>query len=178
MSNALQATQRWLEQCVIGLNLCPFARFPYEQDKVRLVVCEPDNEDEVFRFVLEELEYLYQHSETETTVVIVENALADFSQYLDLLGVIESVLPQTGLEGVLQVASFHPDYYFEGVDQDDVSNYTNRSPYPLFHLIREESLEKAVASYDNPEMIPENNMALMRSMGLGKVKLLLAEIKG
>ena len=178
MSNALQATQRWLEQWVIGLNLCPFARFPYEQDKVRLVVCEPDNEDEVFRFVLGELDYLYQHSETETTVVIMENALADFSEYLDLLGVIESVLPQTGLEGILQVASFHPDYYFEGVDQNDVSNYTNRSPYPLFHLIREESLEKAVASYDNPEMIPENNMALMQSMGLEKVKSLLAEIKG
>jgi hypothetical protein len=179
MSDALDITRQWLSEWVIGLNLCPFARYPFDKGQVRLSVSDASDDDGVFRFVLDELDRLYRADpvEIETSVVIIENALADFDAYLDMLELLQDILPQTGLEGVIQIASFHPDYCFEGVDADDVTNYTNRSPYPLFHLIREESLERAIENYPDPEQIPENNMQLMREMGIGQVKALLAKIR-
>ena len=176
---ARRITERWLNDWVIGLNLCPFARYPYEKGQVRVSVTEAQDSDSIFRFVLEELDRLYRSEPEiiETTVLVVEKGLRDFDEYLDMLGLLEEILPQTGLEGVIQLASFHPDYCFEGVEADDVSNFTNRSPFPLIHLIREVSLEKAVASHPDPARIPERNIALMQEMGRQKVREMLASIR-
>lgn len=103
-------------------------------------------------------------------MVVVENGLASFTEYLDFLSLLENVIAETGLEGIIQIASFHPDYCFEGESQDDPANRTNRSPYPMFHLIREVSLEKAIAKHPDPQSIPERNIALLREMFKSKEK--------
>jgi hypothetical protein len=172
---AVEKTQAWLRDWVISLNLCPFARFPFEQGIVDIVSVEAADGDDVFSFVLNELDRLQQNpaDELETILVIVENKLQDFNDFLDFLGLLEQVIKETGLEGIVQIASFHPDYCFEGEDIQDPANYTNRSPYPMFHLIREASLEKAVANYPEPEKIPEKNITLLREMGIEKILKLL-----
>lgn len=176
---AVESTRRWLVDWVIGLNLCPFAKHPYDQGKIRIVSTDTRDSDTLFRFVLEELDRLYQTpaAEIETTLVVVESLLQCFDDYLDFLALLESVIAQTGLEGEIQLASFHPEYCFDGVPGNDPANYTNRSPYPMFHLIREASLEKAVKFYPDPENIPQRNIALLRDMGLGKIRQLLG-LKG
>jgi len=168
---AIEKTDAWLRDWVIELNLCPFARHPYEQGKVDIVSSEESDVESVFRFVLSELDRLQQAApeELETTLVVIENALTAFDQYLDFLQLLESAISESGLEGIVQIASFHPDYCFEGVAEDDAANYTNRSPFPMFHLIREESLEKAVAAYPEPEKIPLGNIQLLRKMGIGEI---------
>ena len=168
---AIEKTDAWLRDWVIELNLCPFARHPYEQGKVDIVSSEESDVESVFRFVLSELDRLQQAApeELETTLVVIENALTAFDQYLGFLQLIESAISESGLEGIVQIASFHPDYCFEGVAEDDAANYTNRSPFPMFHLIREESLEKAVAAYPEPEKIPLGNIQLLRKMGIGEI---------
>lgn len=172
---AIVITEQWLTQWVIGLNLCPFARQPYQSDKVRIVSTEAVDAGSVYQFILSELDNLYKipADEVETTLVIIENYLHEFDEYLDFLGLLEKVIKDTGLEGVIQIASFHPDYVFAGEDQNDPANYTNRSPLPMFHLIREASLEKAIAHYPDPEKIPERNIALLREMGLEAIKKIL-----
>jgi len=169
--DAIPKTDAWLRNWVIELNLCPFARHPYEQGKVDIVATQQTDVESVFRFVLSELDRLQQASpeELETTLVVVENALVAFDDYLDFLQLIESAVAETGLEGIIQIASFHPDYCFDAVAEDDPANFTNRSPFPMFHLIREHSLEKAVASYPEPERIPQRNIALLRKMGIEEI---------
>jgi hypothetical protein len=168
---AIEKTDAWLRDWVIALNLCPFAGHPYEQGKVDIVATESGDVDSVFRFVLSELDRLQQTApeELETTLVVVEKLLASFDEYLDFLQLLESAISESGLEGIVQIASFHPHYCFEGVAEDDAANYTNRSPFPMFHLIREESLEKAVAAYPEPEKIPQRNIKLLREMGIGEI---------
>ena len=175
---AVKQTERWLTDWVIRHDLCPFARYPYDQGRVRIVATDATDSDSVFRFILGELDNLYQADpeKIETTLVVVEQLLMNFDDYLDFLDLLQRVIVETGLEGEIQIASFHPDYQFEGVEKDDPSNYTNRSPYPLFHLIREASLEKAIAHYPEPEKTPQRNIALMREMGIDKVKKQLQEI--
>lgn len=179
-SNALELTRRWLRDWVIELNLCPFASHPYSQGKVRIVSIAAADDDEAFRFVLEQLDLLYRTpaEDIETTLVVVEKGLESFDYYLDLLQQLEAILPQTGLEGEIQIASFHPEYCFEGEMPEDASNYTNRSPYPMFHLIREASLEKAIAAHPDAEGIPGINMQKLREMGLENVKRRLENILG
>ena len=175
---AVEQTRRWLADWVIRYDLCPFARYPFEQGRVRIVATEASNSDSVFRFILGELDRLYQAEpeKIETTLVVVEQLLLNFDDYLDFLDLLQRVIVETGLEGEIQIASFHPQYQFEGVGPDDPSNYTNRSPYPMFHLIREASLEKAIAHYAEPEKIPQRNIELMREMGIDKVKQQLQDI--
>ena len=172
---AIATTEQWLNQWVIALNLCPFAKHPYQNGKVRIVSTEEKNSDAVYRFALNELDYLYQTPvvDVETTLVIIENYLQDFSHYLEFLDLLEKVIKQTGLEGEIQIASFHPDYRFAGEDENDPANYTNRSPFPMFHLIREASLEKAIAHYPDTDKIPERNIALLRDMGLEAIHKIL-----
>ncbi len=172
---AIEKTETWLRDWVIHLNLCPFARHPYEQGKVDIVSSNATDSDAVFAFVLNELDRLQQTpvKVLETTLVVIENHLQVFDDYLDFLSILDQVIKETGLEGIIQVASFHPEYCFEGEDLGDPANFTNRSPYPMFHLIREQSLEKAVANYPDPEKIPERNIALLREMGTGEILKLL-----
>lgn len=175
---SIKQTERWLKDWVIKLDLCPFAKYPFDQGRIRIIATQATDSDTLFRFVLEELDQLY-HSDArdvETTLVVVDQSLSQFNQYLEFLDLLEHVIVETGLEGEIQVASFHPNYCFEGVAEDDPSNYTNRSPYPMFHLIREASLEQAVKHYPDPEKIPERNIALLREMGLEEIRQRLKRI--
>jgi len=169
----INVTQNWLKTVVIDLNFCPFAGREYERGSIDYVVLESSDTAGLLEALINNCIKLDQSSEIETSLLIIPNALNDFNDYLDFLAMANELLIQQGYEGVYQLASFHPDYLFEGVDADDASHYTNRSPYPMIHLLRETSLEKALAHYPNPESIPENNIKKTREMGVESLKLLL-----
>ena len=174
----LQRVQRWLEVMVVGENLCPFAEKPLNAGKVRIAVCLEDDPEAVYRAFLLELERLLNLGEDalETTLLACPNALGDFYDYLDLLALLEGAISELELDGVLQIASFHPEYEFEGAGKDDPANYTNRSPCPLFHLLRESSISEAVSQLAQPERIPQRNAQHMRALGVEKIHRLLDEI--
>ena len=158
---------------MVGLNLCPFAKRELVNNRIRFTVTEADTEEKLLMDIQDELELLNRDESIETTLLIHPNVLQDFYDYNQFLNHVDGFLEQMELSGVYQVATFHPDYQFGGTDPDDVENYTNRSPYPMLHLIREESLEQAVASYPDPDQIPERNIELLKSMGRDKMQALL-----
>ena len=161
------ATRAWLERAVIGLGLCPFAKAVHVKNQVRYVVSRARNTD----VLLEDLERELQHladappEEIDTTLIIHPHVLADFLDYNDFLEVADGVVEELGFEGVLQVASFHPRYQFEGTEPDDITNYTNRSPYPTLHILREASVDAAVAAFPDAEKIFEKNIETMKRLG-------------
>ena len=169
----ITTTQNWVKTFVVGMNLCPFAKREIVKDRVRYFVSEATGTEQLLFELKVELELLESDRAIETVLVIHPNVLQNFYDYNDFLFAADNLLTDMSLEGVYQIASFHPDYQFDGVDTDDVENYTNRSPYPILHLIREESLEKAVANYPNPDDIPQRNIDLMNKLGMDKVKALL-----
>ena len=163
----IAATRNWLEKAVIGLDLCPFARTVYMRDQVRFVVSEAETPEALLADLVGELRTL---SETDpeaidTTLLIHPWVLEDFLDYNDFLDVAEAAVAELGLEGEIQVASFHPRYQFAGTEPDDVENYTNRSPYPILHLLREASVERAVAAFPDTSGIFEKNIETMRRLG-------------
>jgi uncharacterized protein len=172
----LDETRCWVERTVVGLNLCPFAAAPMKGGRIRYVYCGETEPEGIYRALLAEVETLIglPELEAETCLFVVPSGLDDFAAYLDLFEIAEAAIPQAGLEGILQLASFHPDYCFEGADDEDPANYTNRSPHPMFHLIREAPLARALEGYPNPEGIPERNIALLREMGLEAMRERLA----
>ncbi|MEJ2467272.1 MAG: DUF1415 domain-containing protein [Candidatus Thiodiazotropha sp.] len=172
----LDETRCWVERTVVGLNLCPFAAAPMKGGRIRYVYCGETEPEGIYRALLAEVETLIglPEPEAETCLFVVPSGLDDFAAYLDLFEIAEAAIPQAGLEGILQLASFHPDYCFEGADDEDPANYTNRSPHPMFHLIREAPLARALEGYPNPEGIPERNIALLREMGLEAMRERLA----
>ena len=156
----------WLDEVVIGLDLCPFAARPRREQRVRIAVSHATTEEALLDDLLAELERL---SDTpaealETTLLAIPDMLADFADYNDFLDAVDLWVEQFGWEGELQVASFHPQYQFADTDADDPGNLTNRSPWPLLHIIREESLEKAIEHYPDVEGIPERNIARMKAL--------------
>jgi hypothetical protein len=175
VSQTEQAVRHWLATMVVGEGLCPFAAAPLARGQVRVAVCGESDTDAIYRYVLAELDRLLQADpvELETTLVAVPEGLEDFAVYLEMLAFLEDALQQLALEGTVQIASFHPEYVFEGVDAEDVGNYTNRSPCALFHLIREDSLSRALASYPDPQNIPRRNQQRMRELGLQRIRQLL-----
>lgn len=172
-------TRRWIEQFVVGLELCPFAEPVLREGTLRIAVCAETEEAALARAVLGELELLQRVPESEvgTGVLVFSRALADFDQYLDFLGLAEALLEECGLDGVLQIASFHPDYCFDGVPREDVSNTSNQSPYPMLHFIREAALTRALAHYPDPERIPERNIERLRALGAGALAELRQRIR-
>lgn len=150
----------WLEKVVIGLNLCPFAAKPARNKQIRIAVSEATDEEALLASILTELNTLTSTSvdQLETTLVVVPKMLQDFDDYNLFLNWTDALLKQQQLEGIIQVATFHPNYCFAGCEPEDAENLTNRSPYPIFHLIREDSLEKVLQHYPEPEKIPENNI--------------------
>lgn len=176
----IERVQAWLDAMVIGLNLCPFAAAPLRAGRVRYTVCDATAPEIIYRCFLQELDaFLHLPSEqAETGLFILSEGLTDFDDYLDMLAELEHALTEAGLEGVVQLASFHPDYVFEGSEPDDPTNYTNRAPYPIFHLIREQELENALAGYPDPESIPERNIARMRALGVEELRRRLAALRG
>jgi hypothetical protein len=164
----VQDTLRWLERAVIGLNLCPFAKAVYVKGQVHCTVSQASNLEALRDDLLQALKDLVTHepAERDTTLLIIQNLLQDFVDYNDFLNVADDCLLALDLEGEIQIASFHPQYQFAGTDEDDITNFTNRSPYPTLHLIREASIDRAVAAFPDAEDILEANMATMNQLGL------------
>jgi hypothetical protein len=167
------AAQEWVNTLVVGMNLCPFAKRELVQSRVRFAVTEAATEEALLMALQDELELLASDAKIETTLLIHPYALPDFLAYNQFLDLADSLLAQLEVEGLYQVASFHPDYQFGGTAADDAENYTNRSPFPMLHLLREESLERAIADYPDVDQIPERNIRLMNSIGADKLKALL-----
>ena len=163
----IAATRRWLERSVIGLNLCPFAESVYRTDRVRFRVSEQRSASALLDDLRAELRELQAADplRCETTLLIHPWVLTDFIEYNDFLDVCEATIVELGLEGELQVASFHPQYQFAGTQSEDIENYTNRSPYPMLHLLREASIERAVAAVPDTDEIYRRNIRTLRDLG-------------
>jgi uncharacterized protein len=161
------ATREWLEKVVIGLDLCPFAAAVHDRGQVRYFVSEATTTRQLRADLLEELLFLKaaDPAQVDTTLLIHPGVLDDFMEFNDFLDVADDVLKNLGLVGDIQIASFHPRYQFEGTEPDDVTNRTNRSPYPTLHLLREASVERALENYPDPEEIPRRNIEKMKKMG-------------
>lgn len=169
----IKSTQLWVETVVVGLNLCPFAKRELVNNRVRFCVSGADDAEQLLISLQTELERLEKDSSIETTLLIHPAALLDFNDYNQFLDIADALLADRLLQGIYQIASFHPQYQFSGTEANDVENYTNRSPYPMLHLIREQSLERAVENYPDADKIPARNIALLNKMGRNKLQLLL-----
>ena len=164
---ALRATRAWVERAVIGLNLCPFAKAVQAKGGVRYVCSDAADTDALLAALRSELQLLSDTpmEEVETTLLVHPRVLQDFLDYNDFLGEADALLQQMGLEGTLQIASFHPQYQFAGTRADDIENATNRSPYPTLHLLRESSIDQAVKSFPQAEQIFEQNIRTLERLG-------------
>lgn len=163
----IAATQLWLERAVIGLNLCPFAKAVHVKKQIRYVVSSATTIEELHQELINELEFLAETSaeKVDTTLLIHPHVLTDFLDYNDFLDVVDETLDELDLAGELQVASMHPHYLFADTQPDDMENYTNRSPYPTLHLLREASVDKAVAAFPEADQIFEKNIETMKKLG-------------
>jgi hypothetical protein len=165
-SNIITHTKKWLSGFIIHHNICPFAKHEFDKGSIYYDVVDSDSLEEQLQALILACSKLDNETEIETTLLIFPRGLDDFDEYLDFLALSNALMEKQGYEGVYQLASFHPDYCFEGVPEDDASNYTNRAPYPTLHLIREDSLEKVLANYPNPEKIPERNIEFTQKLGV------------
>lgn len=170
-SDVIAATRRWLEQAVIGLNLCPFAKAVHQKGQIRWVVSPARDAESLAAALAAELQRLADADPQvlDTTLLIHPHALQDFGDYNDFLDVVDTVVEALGLEGELQVASFHPAYRFADAPADDPANLTNRSPFPMLHLLREASIERAVAAFPDASCIFERNIEMLRSLGQARL---------
>jgi hypothetical protein len=162
-------TLNWIRSFIIEYNLCPFAKGPVNKETLRISVSESRKKTQVLEDLMMEIHLLDENPEIETTLLVFTDTFNDFLTYLDFVDLAEQFILEQGYEGIYQLATFHPDYYFADTDPEDVSNYSNRSPYPMVHLLREDLLEKAIASYGNTEVIPEKNIATLKKLGLEKI---------
>ncbi len=163
----LEQTRHWLEKAVIGLNLCPFAKAVYVKNQVRMVVSHARHADDLLEELDRELDLLVATpaAEIDTTLLIHPKLFEDFLDFNDFLEVAEGVVDEHVLEGVVQLASFHPRFQFDGTEHDDIGNYTNRAPFAILHLLREDSVERAVAAFPEAESIFEQNIATLEKLG-------------
>lgn len=171
------ATRTWLTSFVIAHDICPFARHVYDNNSIRYRVADSDKLEDCLETLIEECQRLNADPTIETTLLVFAQACPKFDDFLDLAAIAEQLLSDQGYEGIYQLASFHPNYCFAGSREDDPANYTNRSPYPMLHIIREASIERALQNYPNPESIPERNIELTRKLGLEKMRAQLAACK-
>ena len=163
----IAATQHWLVRAVIGLNLCPFAKSVHTKGQIRYVVSHARDLEGALTDLEAELKWLAEAdpAQVDTTLLMLPHALGEFLEFNDCVFFAERLVTQLGLQGVLQIASFHPDYRFEGSEPDDIENYTNRAPYPILHLLREASLTRAVDAFPDAADIYERNIETMRRLG-------------
>ena len=163
----IEQTRHWLEQAVIGLNLCPFAKAVHTRGQIRWVESSATDVQGLMSDLVHELQLLAaaDPEAVDTTLLVHPQVLGDFLDYNDFLDLADAALEELGLDGVLQIASFHPQYQFEGTEPDDVENLSNRSPHPTLHLLREDSVDRAVASFPEAEMIYERNIQSLRALG-------------
>jgi len=160
-------TRHWLDTVVIGHNLCPFAQRPMQEDRVRFIVTDSARPEFLLEDLLHELKHLRAQpvESLETTLLIHPGTLENFHDYNDFLDLVDTLLEQEGFEGEFQIASFHPDYQFADTRFEDAENYTNRSPWPMLHILREASLEAAIAAHSDVAAIPERNIGVMTELG-------------
>ena len=164
----LTQTRHWLEKAVIGLNLCPFAKAVYVKNQLRLVVSHARHADDLLEELDRELDLLIATpaEEIDTTLLIHATLFDDFLDFNDFLEVAEGVVDEHGLEGVVQLASFHPKFQFDGTEPDDIGNYTNRAPFAMLHLLREDSVERAVEAFPEADAIFERNIQTLQKLGV------------
>lgn len=172
MTHQDDTLQAWIEQAIIGLNLCPFARSPWKDGLVRTTWSTASSLDDAFDHAIDELDHLLNvpASEVATTLVVFPQALSDFYDFIDLASSFDALLEDSGAHQLVQLATFHPDYLFEGEDPEDVSHYTNRSPWPIFHLLRQEDVTRAAALHHDTLSVPEANIATLDDMGEARVR--------
>lgn len=173
-SKVITQTIDWIKSVVIGCNFCPFAAKAMLQKSIRYVVLEEANKESTMTSLLDELQYLDAHEDVETTLIILPNHFTDFASYLALVASAEKSVSRQGYDGIYQIASFHPEYCFADSAIDDPANYTNRSIYPMLHLLREESITQALKHYKDPEGIPQRNVDYARERGLMYMEMLRA----
>jgi uncharacterized protein len=164
----IDAMRQWIEKAVIGLNLCPFAKAVYVKEQVRFVVSQAPHLDGFLEDLDRELDFLAaaDPDEIDTTLLIHPALLPDFLDFNDFMQLAEAAVGEHGLEGVIQIASFHPAFQFEGTAPDDIGNYTNRAPFPTLHLLREASIERAVAAFPEAEIIYQRNIETLQKLGI------------
>lgn len=173
-------TEGWIEKMVVGLGLCPFAALPFKNNQIRLVSFSGDDLVSLLELLKAECNYLLvaDPDKIETTLIVIEDALGTFDEYLSFVTIAESLMDQIHLEGILQLATFHPDYRFgDSAGENDPADFTNRSPFPMLHLLREESVSKAVDSYPDIDEVPQRNILRMQQLGTVKIQQMLADIK-
>ena len=171
----IQQTQCWLKSTIIGLNFCPFANQEFTKKTIRYSVCEDIDLESSLHTLAEEFQHLDNHADTETCLLIFSHSVENFDDFLELIDYANQLLDDLGYRSTYQLAHFHPQYCFDGVETEDASNYTNRSPYPTLHIIREESLQKAIENYPDTAEIPNTNIKLARKLDAEKLQSLLDE---
>lgn len=167
-------TIAWIKSVVIGCNFCPFAAKALLRKTIRYIVLQKSSVESTLESLVRELQFLDTNEELETTLIILPGQFPDFRAYLDLVELAEKLSSQRGYDGIYQIASFHPEYLFAGSNEDDPANYTNRSIYPMLHILREESITRAVEQYPSIDDIPEHNINFAKQKGLQYMKLLRA----
>lgn len=165
--------KHWISKVIVGLNFCPFAKKELERDTIRYQVAQTTAIKGALDVLLEELALLDAQQDIQTTLIIFPHGFAEFDDYLDLVDMANVLIAQSGYQGLYQLASFHPHYCFEGEEYSDPANYTNRSPLPILHILRESSVEKALQHYPHPESIPDNNITKARQLGADYLQSLI-----
>lgn len=168
----IQQTRNWITEVVIACNFCPFAAREVKRNSIHYQVVTAVRPEEALAALLQECKRLDDHPDIETTLLIFPEDFLDFTQYLTLVGMAEQLLKKKKYEGTYQVASFHPEYRFAGAPDDDPANFTNRSVYPMLHLLREASIEAALKRYPDPDSIPAGNIDFARNKGYAYMKML------
>lgn len=169
----IQHTIQWIESIVISLNLCPFAKREMDNNSVRIEVSTATRFEQGLKSLETEIKHLNTNPSTGTTLLLFPYFLNDFLTYLDFVDLANDTIKQLGQQHLYQLATFHPAYQFHGTDIDDVTNYSNRSPYPMVHLLREDMLDQAIAYYGDTNVIPANNIRRLRQLGLAKINKIL-----
>ena len=176
MDQAIQQTRNWLKHSIIAHNFCPFAQHEFIKERIHYEVMPRDLRQSL-QILMQELQRLDQSNAIETSLLIYPEGLNHFEDFLDYHAIAEQYLYDLDYEGIYQLATFHPDYCFAESDRNDPANYTNRSPYPTLHILRESSLTQKLQHYPNPETIPERNIAVARALGLDTMQDLLIRIQ-
>lgn len=172
----IQHTKNWIDEVVIGLNLCPFASRPFNEDRIDYIVAQSDQTEQHLQQLADCFTRLDKQSNIETILLILPQSYEVFDDYLELLHLSNLLLEELNYSGHYQLASFHPNYQFEASEVNDASNFTNRSPYPMLHLLREGSIEKAIRSYENIDEVPQNNIKKLRKIGFNDMQQTLTRI--
>jgi uncharacterized protein len=170
-------TIAWIRSFIIRYNICPFAKHTLNQETIVIDVVQPKNLEEALETMMSTIERMDKDTEIETLLLLFLYLFSDFDDYLEFVSLAEELLSLSGYEGVYQLATFHPNYCFSDTLESDVSNYTNRSPYPMLHILRESSIEKAIDYYGDTSKIPDTNIATMHKLGIDKIMRLLKNYK-